>query len=116
LSITDNAVFTVKEFSPKNSDILPEVHKLEFVRGFDEEGNKAYQKEDYRKVVLCMNRILEQVSCIRYKLKKAECLALLGRYQEAQEIPNDILHTYKRNADTVYVLGVCLYYRDNVCG
>lgn len=37
-------------------------------------------------VVFCMDRILEQVPCTRFKLKKAECLALLGRYQEAQEI------------------------------
>jgi hypothetical protein len=37
-------------------------------------------------VVFCMDRILEHVPCTRFKLKKAECLAFLGRYQEAQEI------------------------------
>jgi len=37
-------------------------------------------------VVFCMDRILDQVPCTRFKLKKAECLAFLGRYQEAQEI------------------------------
>jgi len=37
-------------------------------------------------VVFCMDRILEQVPCTRFKLMKSECLAFLGRYQEAQEI------------------------------
>jgi DnaJ family protein C protein 7 len=40
----------------------------------------------YLQVVFCMDRILEQAPCTKFKLKKAECLAFLGRYQEAQEI------------------------------
>jgi DnaJ family protein C protein 7 len=114
LSAADNAVSIVRELTPNNSAVLPEVQKLEVVRRFDEEGNKAYQKQDYRNVVFCMDRILDQVPCTRFKLKKAECLALLGRYQEAQEIANDILHVDKQNADAVYVRGMCLYYQDNV--
>jgi len=53
-------------------------------------------------------------SCPRFKLTKAECLALLGRYQEAQELANDILHQDRTNADATYVRGMCLYYQDNV--
>jgi hypothetical protein len=56
---------------------------MEVVRPFVEKGNKAYQKEDYIMVVSRMNRNLDQVPCTRYKLMKAECLALLGWYQEA---------------------------------
>jgi DnaJ family protein C protein 7 len=114
LSAADNAISVVKELSPNNAAIIPEVQKLEVIRRFDEEANKAYQKQDYRKVVFCMDRILEQVPCTRFKLMKAECLAFLGRYQEAQEIANDILHIDKQNADAVYVRGMCLYYQDNV--
>ncbi|KAJ4438713.1 hypothetical protein ANN_14660 [Periplaneta americana] len=114
LTAADNAITTVKELNPGNTSILPEIQKLEVIRRFEEEGNKAYQKQDYRKVVFCMDRILEQVPCTRFKLKKAECLAFLGRYQEAQEIANDILHVDKQNADAVYVRGMCLYYQDNV--
>ncbi|PSN47553.1 DnaJ subfamily C member 7 [Blattella germanica] len=114
LTAADNAISTVKELSPDNTTILPEILKLDVVRRFEEEGTKAYQKQDYRKVVFCMDRILEQVPCTRFKIKKAECLAFLGRYQEAQEIANDILHVDKQNADAVYVRGMCLYYQDNV--
>ncbi|GFG30261.1 hypothetical protein Cfor_11805 [Coptotermes formosanus] len=114
LSAADNALSIVKELNPNNAAIIPEVQKLEVVRRFDEEASKAYQKQDYRKVVFCMDRILEQAPCTKFKLKKAECLAFLGRYQEAQEIANDILHVDKQNADAVYVRGMCLYYQDNV--
>lgn len=47
-------------------------------------------------------------------MRKAECLAFLGRYQEAQEISNSILHLDKGNADAIYVRGLCLFYQDNV--
>jgi hypothetical protein len=50
LSAADNAVSIVRELNPNNSAVLPEVQKLEVIRRFDEEGNKAYQKQDYRKV------------------------------------------------------------------
>lgn len=38
-------------------------------------------------VVFCMDRALESASaCHRFKVLKAECLALLGRYPEAQSV------------------------------
>lgn len=45
---------------------------------------------------------------------KAECLARLGRYQEAQELANDVLSNDKQHADAILVRGMCLYYQDNV--
>lgn len=46
---------------------------------------------------------------------KAECLALLKRYQEAQEIVNDVLNNIdKQNVDAIYVRGMCMYYMDNI--
>lgn len=40
----------------------------------------------YRQVVYVMDRALEMApACVNYKTKRAECLALLGRYNEAQE-------------------------------
>lgn len=39
------------------------------------------------KVVFCMDRALAVASaCHRFKILKAECLALLGRYPEAQSV------------------------------
>lgn len=38
-------------------------------------------------VVYCMDRALAMASaCHRFKILKAECLALLGRYPEAQSV------------------------------
>ena len=54
-------------------------------------------------------------SCIAFKVMKAECLALLKRYQEAQEIVNDVLNNIdKQNVDAIYVRGMCMYYMDNI--
>ncbi|XP_046998867.1 dnaJ homolog subfamily C member 7 [Schistocerca americana] len=114
ITAAENAISFVKELEPANTAILPEIKKIEVVRRFEEEAKKAYLKNDYRKVVYCMDRMLEQVPCSLYKLQRAECLALIGRYQEAQEVANDILHFDKQNADAIYVRGMCLYYQDNV--
>lgn len=53
-----------------------------------------------------MDRCLDEApTCVKYKLTKSECLAFLGRYTEAQEIANSILHLNKGNADAIYVRG-----------
>ncbi|XP_013778273.1 dnaJ homolog subfamily C member 7-like [Limulus polyphemus] len=60
-----------------------------------------------------MDRALQQAtSSNKLKLIKAECLAFLGRYEEAQNIANDILHIDSLNVDALYVRGMCLYYQD----
>ena len=48
------------------------------------------------------------------KVSRAEVLAYLGRYGEAQEIANDLLRMDNMNADAIYVRGLCLYYEDSV--
>lgn len=51
------------------------------------QSEKAYQEKDYRKVVYLIGRAIQHSpSCTQFSVLKAECLALLGRYQEAQEI------------------------------
>ncbi|XP_013374741.1 PREDICTED: dnaJ homolog subfamily C member 7 isoform X3 [Chinchilla lanigera] len=64
-------------------------------------------------VVFCMDRALEFApACHRFKILKAECLAMLGRYPEAQSVASDILRLDSTNADALYVRGLCLYYED----
>jgi DnaJ family protein C protein 7 len=109
-----NAFSAVRELSMTNSAILPEVQKLHTVMRFDIEGKKAYQQQDYKKALYFIGRILENVPCTRYKLQKAGCLTLLGQYQEAQNIANDILHIDERNVDAIYMRGVCLYHQGNM--
>jgi DnaJ family protein C protein 7 len=109
-----SALLAVREHSLNNSAILPQVVKLVTVMKFDKEGTIACRKEDYIKGVFCMDRVLEQIPCTRYKLKKVGCLILLGRFREAHRILDEILHIDTQNADAVHVRGVCFYYQDNM--
>lgn len=75
--------------------------------------------------------------CARFKITKAESLAYLGRYSEAEMSAkwvfllncrvdkfgekccamfffSDVLHIDKQNAEAIYVRGTCLYYQDNI--
>lgn len=61
-----------------------------------------------------MDRAMQHAThCAAFQILKAECLALLGRYQEAQEIANDVVMKEQTNADALFVRGMCLYYQDN---
>uniref|UniRef100_A0A8C8JYX6 J domain-containing protein n=1 Tax=Oncorhynchus tshawytscha TaxID=74940 RepID=A0A8C8JYX6_ONCTS len=72
-----------------------------------------FEKRDFRKVVYSMDKALGLAStCHRFKILKAECLALLGRYLEAQSVASDILRMDSTNGDALYVRGLCLYYED----
>ena len=52
-----------------------------------------------------MDRALEMApACVNYKTKRAECLALLGRYNEAQEAAK-----YDLSLIYLYILGRRLY-------
>lgn len=105
----------VQELEPKNSTLSTEFKNVETLQFFIQEGEKAYEKKDFRKVVFCMDRALQQaVDCTKLRLVKAECLAFLGRYQEAQEIANDLINLDPVNVDALYVRGMCLYYQDHL--
>lgn len=65
--------------------------------------------------LFCLDRALQiATACRALKVSRAECLAFLGRYAEAQEVANDLLRSDSMNADAMYVRGLCLYYEDNV--
>uniref|UniRef100_A0A4W3H886 DnaJ homolog subfamily C member 7 n=1 Tax=Callorhinchus milii TaxID=7868 RepID=A0A4W3H886_CALMI len=88
----------------KNAEALLEYERMAEV---------DFEKRDFRKVVFCMDRALEFApACHRFKMLKAECLALLGRYPDAQSVASDILRMDSTNADALYVRGLCLYYED----
>ncbi|KAG8039836.1 hypothetical protein G9C98_000565 [Cotesia typhae] len=92
-----------------------ESQEISYVQRFLKEAHAALESKDYRKVVYCMDRCCDVSKyCPRFKLMKAESLTHLERYQEAQEIANNILHLDRSNVDATYVRGVCLYYQDNV--
>lgn len=111
----ETAINKLKEIDPTNNSIASELRDLEHLRRYLVEAEVAYAAKDYRKVVYCMDRCCDVgTSCSRFKLIKAECLTFLGRYQEAQDIANDVLHIDKQNVEAIYVRGMCLYYQDNI--
>lgn len=113
----EQAIKNIKQKEPNNNTIGNEMKSVDVLKRYEGEAGKAYEKSDFRKVVFCMDRCLEQApTCARYKVQKAECLAFLGRYSEAQEIANSILHFDKGNADAIYVRGMCMFYDDNIDG
>ena len=50
--------------------------------------------------------------CSKFKIRQAECLVLLSRYQEALEVANKVLNSEEQNVDAIYIEGMCFYYMD----
>ncbi|KAK8783768.1 hypothetical protein V5799_009867, partial [Amblyomma americanum] len=88
---------------------------VEILEHFLGEADKAYEAQDYEKVIYCMDRVLQHaVSCTRCEVLKAESLALLKKLTGAREIADNIMRAEPTNADAVYVRGLCFYYEDNI--
>ncbi|XP_076653286.1 tetratricopeptide repeat protein 2 [Halictus rubicundus] len=115
LGEAEHTIAVLKLLDPNNSAIPMVSNYLTHVKNYIKEGDVAYAIKDFRKVVYCMDRCCDVATyCPRFKLMKAECLVFLGRYQEAQEIANNILHIDKQNLDAIYVRAMCLYYLGNI--
>uniref|UniRef100_A0A8C7NLQ3 DnaJ (Hsp40) homolog, subfamily C, member 7 n=1 Tax=Oncorhynchus mykiss TaxID=8022 RepID=A0A8C7NLQ3_ONCMY len=77
----------VLELEPDNSQAQQEVKNADSVLEYEKMAELGFEKHDFRMVVFCMDRALESASaCHRFKVLKAECLAMLGRYPEAQSV------------------------------
>ncbi|GAB5581071.1 dnaJ homolog subfamily C member 7 isoform X1 [Prionailurus iriomotensis] len=101
------------ELDHKNAQAQQEFKNANAVIEYEKIAETDFEKRDFRKVVFCMDRALEFApACHRFKILKAECLAMLGRYPEAQSVASDILRMDSTNADALYVRGLCLYYED----
>ena len=101
------------ELDHKNAQAQQEFKNANAVMEYEKIAEVDFEKRDFRKVVFCMDRALEFApACHRFKILKAECLAMLGRYPEAQFVASDILRMDSTNADALYVRGLCLYYED----
>ncbi|KFP43656.1 DnaJ subfamily C member 7, partial [Chlamydotis macqueenii] len=77
----------VLELDHKNTQAQQELKNASTVLEYEKIAEVDFEKRDFRKVVFCMDRALEFApACHRFKILKAECLALLGRYPEAQSV------------------------------
>ena len=113
-SSAERSLKNVEYIDCKNEELLKErAQSLTAVRS-EEEALRAYEKQDYRTSLFHANRALTVAThCARLKSLKAEVLALMKRYQESQDILNELYKEDPTNADTFYVRGMILYYQDN---
>uniref|UniRef100_A0A8C4LP19 DnaJ heat shock protein family (Hsp40) member C7 n=1 Tax=Equus asinus TaxID=9793 RepID=A0A8C4LP19_EQUAS len=75
------------ELDHKNAQAQQEFKNANAVIEYEKIAETDFEKRDFRKVVFCMDRALEFApACHRFKILKAECLAMLGRYPEAQSV------------------------------
>jgi len=100
---------------PESKAFDTEIQNYQFLEKQHSEIDTAFEAKDYRKALFHVDQSLNiGVASKRLKIKKAECLAYLGRYAEAQNMANDLLRSDSMNADAMYVRGLCLYYEDFV--
>lgn len=112
---TEQAIKRFLELDPTNLALRQEIQNLKVLRELEEKANASYQKQDYRTCVYHMDSALRIATAgKRYQLLKAECLALLGRVAEANDIAITIMQRDSSNADAIYVRGLTLYYGDNL--
>lgn len=79
LRTAEQAIKFYQEQEPAGNAINSELQSFAKLKQFEGEATKAYEKKDFRKVVYCMDRCLDEApTCQRYKTTKAECLAYLG--------------------------------------
>jgi len=116
LTAASRALQDLKSRDPNNSSsYASETTNINRLRDLEASADKDMNKNDYRRVVYVMDRALEMApACVTYKTKRAECLALLGRYNEAQEASNEMLRANSLNAGALYVKGLCLFYQDHL--
>lgn len=100
---------------PKNISLKTESHNCSVLKDYEEKAKQSYDKNDYRTVVYHMDNAIKIArNCQRFKLLRAECLALLGRIDEACDIAVTVMKSDSSSVDAIYIRGLCLYFTDNL--
>ncbi|XP_055849006.1 dnaJ homolog subfamily C member 7 isoform X3 [Episyrphus balteatus] len=112
---TEQAIKKLEEVDPLNSAIKIEQQSCQQLRQIEKTVQTQYESQSYRNVVYYLDNALKIApACLKYKLMKAECLAFLGRTDEAVDIAVSVMKNDTTSADAIYVRGLCLYYSDNL--
>lgn len=111
----DSALKEAAALEPQNAAIVTERRNMDALARLSHELDLSWEKGDYRRALFCAERALTVATgSAHLRVRRAECLVLLGRYAEAQDIVHDMLRADSMNADALYVRGMCLYYQDDV--
>lgn len=111
----EQAVKRVLELQPASKAVAVELAQCKQLRTHEDTAAACFAARDYRTAVYHADSALKLApASMRFKLLKAECLALLGRVEEAGDLAVSCMQVDGSNADAVYVRGLCLYYSDNL--
>ncbi|XP_052898822.1 dnaJ homolog subfamily C member 7 isoform X3 [Anopheles moucheti] len=112
---TEQAIRKFLTLDPSNTALREEIASLKQLRDLNEKAANCYDRKDYRTCLYhCDNAIKIAPGSLQNKLLKAECLAMLERFEEACNIAITIMQSHSTNADAIYVRGLTLYYSDNL--
>lgn len=82
-----NQLELAAQINTKNDQLRSDFEVAKKLTAYLDAAEKAYNDNDFRKVLYCMDRCIEiSPACIKFVTNKAESLALLKRYDEAQSI------------------------------
>ncbi|KAJ6647822.1 DnaJ like subfamily C member 7 [Pseudolycoriella hygida] len=111
----EQAIKKLLENDPNNTAVNVELENCKQLRILEEKLFSSYNQSDFRTALYHADSCLRFApSCLKYKLLKAECLVLLGRIEQANDIAVSCMQADTSNAEAVYVRGLCLYYSDNL--
>lgn len=111
----EQAIKKIQENDPKNTAVNVELENCKQLRALEEKALSSYNRKDYRTGLYHADGCLKYApASLKYKLLKAECLVLLGRIEQANDLAVLCMQSDSSNAEAVYVRGLCLYYNDNL--
>lgn len=103
------------EIFPHNKSLKGEISICQQLRTLESRINDCYSNKEYRTVVFHLDTALKiAIAANKYKLLKAECLAYLGRVDEASDIAVTAMKIDPASVDAIFIRGLCLYYDDNL--
>ncbi|XP_045772355.1 uncharacterized protein LOC123872214 [Maniola jurtina] len=110
LSGADRAI---TKASDAGFDCTDDRRELETLRRLHAQAQKYVEEQNYDRAIACMDQCLQTSPfCSRVKLIKAECLAMLGKIEQALEIADDCIRLNQSDIDALFVKGLCIYYNE----
>ncbi|KAL5278878.1 DNAJC7.2 family protein [Megaselia abdita] len=111
----EQAIKKFAEIDPQSKALRGEVTSCQQLRTLETKINDCYGNKEYRTVVFHLDTALKIANAAnKYKLLKAECLAYLGRIDEASDIAVTAMKIDPTSVDAIFIRGLCLYYDDNL--
>uniref|UniRef100_A0A0C9RIK8 DNAJC7_3 protein n=1 Tax=Fopius arisanus TaxID=64838 RepID=A0A0C9RIK8_9HYME len=110
LLVAETALSRLSEVDPKNEILATHRKKLKEIHKHLEQEAEAASTKQYNRALIEINKCL--AICSRsnsFKIRRAEYLAHLRRYKEAEEVVDNVLQVDPLNIDAKYVVGFCVY-------